>query len=182
MTTKDGLLLKAAREAVSSALEKKAYSNPELEKAFPKKSGVFVQLYMKGELRGSVGFPEPVHPIARAVVMAAKAAAFEDPRFTRLKQDELKGVKFEVSILSTPGEIKAAKSALIKKVKPGKNGYMIRLGPSEGVLLPGETDGMSPEELLEDLCEKAGLSTEMWKDSNAKVYEFRVETYSEQFK
>lgn len=175
-----GLLPSIAREAVSSVLANKPHDSSELEKKFGKKAGVFVQIYKSnGELRGSVGFPEPVHTIANAVVLSAKAAAFEDPRFLQLKQDELNDVKFEVSILSTPSEMRAAKSALPKKLSPGKKGYMIRLGPNEGVLLPKETEGMSAEELLDALCQKAGIAPELWQDENAKIYEFRAETYSE---
>ncbi|MBI2141941.1 AmmeMemoRadiSam system protein A, partial [Candidatus Woesearchaeota archaeon] len=135
-----GLLPNSAREAVSSVLANKPYDASGLEKKFGKKSGVFVQIYKSnGELRGSVGFPEPVHSIAKATVMSAKAAAFEDPRFIPLKQDELKDVKFEVAVLSKPAEIKGSKDSLLKKLKPGKKGYMIRLGPNEGVLLSKET-------------------------------------------
>lgn len=175
-----GLLPSVAREAVSSVFARTAYDFSALEKKFGKKAGVFVQIYKaNGELRGSVGFPEPVHTIAKAVVLSAKAAAFEDPRFLQLKQGELKDVKFEVSILSNPSEMKASKEALQKKIKPGKKGYMIRLGPYEGVLLPKETEDMSAEELLGALCQKAGLAPELWPDKNAKIYEFRADAYSE---
>ncbi len=175
-----GILPGAAREAVSSVFANKLHDSSELEKKFGKKAGVFVQIYRSnGELSGSVGFPEPVHTIANAVVLSAKAAAFEDPRFLPLKQGELKDVKFEVSVLSKPAEIKGSKDSLLKKLKPGKKGYMIRFGPSEGVLLPKETGGMSAEELLGALCQKAGLSPELWQDRNAKVYEFATETCSE---
>lgn len=175
-----GLLPSAAREAVSSVLANKHYDFSELEKKFGKKAGVFVQIYKgNNELRGSVGFPEPVHTIAKAVVLSAKAAAFEDPRFLKLKPEELRDVKFEVSILSTPSEVKSSKATLPKRIVPGKKGYMIRLGPNEGVLLPKETEGMPQEELLDALCQKAGLAPELWQDENAKIYEFSAETYSE---
>ncbi|MBI2575457.1 AmmeMemoRadiSam system protein A [Candidatus Woesearchaeota archaeon] len=174
-----GLLPSSARDAVSSVFAGSQYDFSALEKKFGRKAGVFVQIYKNGELKGSVGFPEPVHTIAKAVVLSAKAAAFEDPRFLPLKQGELKDVKFEVSVLSKPAEIKGSKDSLLKKLKPGKKGCMIRLGPNEGVLLPKETEGMSHEELLDALCQKAGLAPELWQDENAKVYEFTAETYSE---
>ena len=175
-----GLLPNSAREAVSSVFANKQHDFSALEKKFGKKAGVFVQIYKSnGELRGSVGFPEPVHTIAKAVVLSAKAAAFEDPRFLPLKQDELRDVKFEVAVLSKPEEIKGGRGGMLKKLKPGKKGYMLRFGPNEGVLLPMETEDMSQEELLDALCQKAGLAPELWQDENAKVYEFSAEAYSE---
>ncbi|MBI3051930.1 AmmeMemoRadiSam system protein A [Candidatus Woesearchaeota archaeon] len=168
----------AARKAVEGVLNGRQYDFKELERQFPSKAGVFVQVLYKGEPRGSVGFPEPVHSIGKATVLAAKAAAFEDPRFTPVKKEMLADCRFEVSILSKLSEVKGPRKELPGKIGKGQ-GIMIRFGPSEGVLLPGELEEFKPEEALDAACEKAGLAPETRKDENAKIYTFTVRTLTE---
>ena len=43
--------------------------------------GVFVTLTKGGDLRGCIGFIEPVAPLGQAVIRTAIYAATEDPRF-----------------------------------------------------------------------------------------------------
>ena len=80
-------LVKLARIAIKDGLMKK---NTDLKKfmAFSEKLGVFVTLTENKELRGCIGFPEPVYPLNEAIAQAAQAAAFQDPRFKPLKEDD----------------------------------------------------------------------------------------------
>ena len=66
--------------------------------------GVFVTLhtYPNYELRGCIGFPEPLYPLYEALPKAAFYAAFEDPRFNPLTETELDNIIFEVSYLTKP--------------------------------------------------------------------------------
>ena len=82
-------LLKLARKAIESYFDKKPLKFEKEKKEFPKKQGVFVTLTLRGELRGCIGFPYPIKPLAEAIVEAAQSAASADPRFAPLKKEEL---------------------------------------------------------------------------------------------
>ena len=58
---------------------------------FGEKRGVFVTLHEhpSKELRGCIGFPEPIMDLHKALTQAARSAAFSDPRFMPLKKEEL---------------------------------------------------------------------------------------------
>ena len=89
-TKEDGAkLVQLARQSIEEEFTK---VNPEIpkEKQFRQARGVFVTLYKKGKLRGCIGFPLPIMPVVEAFYKAAKSAAFSDPRFKQLKQEELK--------------------------------------------------------------------------------------------
>src|SRR4030042_6705900 len=65
---------------------------------FKKMSGVFVTLttYPDDELRGCIGYPEPIMPLMDALKDSAVSAASRDPRFPPVKLQELEKVKGEV--------------------------------------------------------------------------------------
>ena len=82
-------------------------SRKEIETKFKEKQGVFVTLNKNGQLRGCIGYPQPIMPLYKAVINAARAAAFEDPRFPAVRKDELKEISFELSVLTVPELIEA---------------------------------------------------------------------------
>ena len=89
-----------ARESIKSYFTGK---QPELKR--DKKQGVFVTLHKGKQLRGCIGFPYPTHKLDEGIFHAAKAAAFEDPRFPPVEEDELDKIKIEVSVLSEPKKL-----------------------------------------------------------------------------
>src|SRR3989338_8872690 len=95
-------LLKLAQNSVSLYFENKAPEDVYLKKKFNEKQGCFVTIKKKNELRGCIGFPEPVFPLYEAIIEAARAAAFEDPRFSPVKPEELGEITLEVSVLTVP--------------------------------------------------------------------------------
>ena len=66
---------------------------------------VTLEHYPTKALRGCIGFPRAVAPIGEAVIDAATAAAFEDPRFVPVSHKELDRLLVEVSVLTSPEEI-----------------------------------------------------------------------------
>ena len=174
-------LVQAARKAVTSKIEEKHF---ELE-GFREPSGVFVTIhgYPGNELRGCIGFPEPIFPLNRALVQAARAAAFSDPRFRPLQKEDLDNVIFEVSILTKPELIKVKKSEDYKKeIEIGKDGLVAECEGYRGLLLPqvAPEHSMDQEEFLCCTCEKAGLSSEAWKDvKSVRIYKFQTQIFKE---
>jgi len=177
------LLLRLARESIQNYFENKKTLLPK-EKNFQEKKGVFVTLREKGRLRGCIGLPYPRLPLGEAVVHAAKAAAFSDPRFPPLCKKELDKLEIEISILTEPREINIKKESDIKKIKPGRDGIIIYYHGYSGLLLPQVATEykMNAKQFLEATCQKAGLSKDAWKMEGCKILTFQAQVFSEKKK
>jgi hypothetical protein len=152
-------------------------------KEFKDVRGVFVSLYIKDELIGCIGFPDPTMALAKGVVSAAQGAAFEDPRFPPLKKSQMKDLKVELSVLTKPEEIEVKKpSEYISKVKIGKDGLVIRDEFGAGLLLPQVAVewGWDSKEFLDNTCKKAGLSPDCWCNLKRNVYKFQAQVFTEE--
>ena len=175
------LLVNLARESISCCFNNK---NPGITKVvnFSEKQGVFVTLYKNNELRGCIGFPEPIFPLYKAVIKAALAAAFEDPRFPPLQKQEFKDISIEISVLTVPKFIKVKNpEEYIKKIKIGRDGLIIRSNSNSGLLLPQVATEYKwdAKTFLEHLCQKAWLSSDAWKDITNKIYKFQAQIFRE---
>ena len=152
---------------------------------FSEKRGVFVTLetYPQHELRGCIGYPLPVKDLASSVVDCALSAAFDDPRFPALEEQELARCTIEVSVLTVPEEIKVKSPAdYPKKIKVGRDGLIIHYGYSSGLLLPQVPIewNWNETEFLSHLCEKAGLPQKMWQSPSVGISRFEAEVFSEE--
>ena len=171
------ILVKLARESIKSYFEDKEVQLPA---DFDDRRGVFVTLhtYPDNQLRGCIGFPEPMYVLKDAIVKAAKAAAFSDPRFNPLSEDELDNVIIEISVLTKPELIGGD---ILKNIKIGEDGLIIRSDPSSGLLLPqvfSEWD-VDAKGALEMTCGKAGMNKDCWKDEKCKFYKFQAQIFNE---
>lgn len=140
--------------------------------------GVFVTLKKNGELRGCIGFPLPVMPLGKAVVKAAIAAAFEDPRFAPVQKGEIKDLEVEISVLTVPELVRVSRpEEYPKKIKVGRDGLIIDCMGYSGLLLPQVPveEGWDAETFLEHLCMKAGLPPGAWREGAAVIKSFQAE-------
>ena len=177
-------LLKLARESIRTALDNEELRiNNELKRKYSKKQGVFVTLNTKtGELRGCIGYPEPIMPLWRGIINAARAAAFEDPRFYPITKEELKDIIIEISILTPPELIKVKHPIeYLNKIKIEEDGLIIRGPFGSGLLLPQVfiEYNATPEQALRMVCQKAMLPSNAWQDLRNKIYKFQAEVFSE---
>ncbi len=177
--------VRTARKVVEEFSESGKVPQIQFPKRFEEKSGVFttINIYPSGELRGCIGYPEPVFPLKDALVNSALAAAFDDPRFPRLRKEELEHVVFEVSLLTPPEEIVVNKrKEILKEVVIGKHGLIAERGLYRGLLLPQVPVewGWKVKEFMEQTCWKAGLPKDCWKDPNVKFYRFTAEIFEEE--
>ena len=152
--------------------------------SWSERRGAFVtwKEYPSGELRGCIGFPLPVRPLARAIPEASLAAALEDPRFPPVRADELRRLTVEVSALTVPVEVPRAPPAdMIRAVVVGRDGLIVDGHGTSGLLLPqvAPEQGWSAEELFEGTCEKAGLPPRAWRDASVHVRRFEAEVFHE---
>jgi len=144
-------------------------------KEFDEKKGIFVTLYKNGNLRGCIGFIEAVD-LNNGIIEAARSAAFSDPRFMPLQENELEEIKIEVNLLNEPELVRD-----FEEIKIGEDGLIVEKGMNKGLLLPGvfiEYD-VNVEEALQMTCEKANLNKNAWKEKDVKVYKFQCEVFKE---
>ncbi len=138
--------------------------------------GVFVTLHKQGELRGCIGYVEPVKPLYLATRDMAISAATEDPRFPPVEPEELKDIDIEITVLSPLQRIYDPAAVIV-----GRHGLVIRKGFHSGLLLPQVPveQGWDRKQFLEWTCRKAGLPPDAYQDKNAELYVFTGEVFGE---
>jgi len=139
----------------------------------------FVTLTRNGELRGCVGSLSATRPIGEDVAANARAAAFQDPRFPKLKRDEWPLCRIEVSLLSAPKPILFADEAdLLSQLSPGEDGLILEAEGKRATYLPQVWEVLSDKrQLLQELKKKAGLPAET-RLARCKVWRYRVRKFS----
>ena len=126
------------------------------------------------KLRGCIGYIEPIEKLYKAVQLNALSAAFDDPRFSPLSENELKNVKIEISILTIPNECE------FKNIKQNIDGVVLKNGRNGATYLPQVWEDIeSEEEFFGSLCNKAGLEWNCYKDKNTKFSTYQAEVFSE---
>jgi hypothetical protein len=184
LTLKEGeFLVKAARQAIEAQLRKRKAEaktdNPKLKE----KMGAFVSLHtVKGDLRGCIGYLQPVFPIIDAVCDAAVSAAVRDTRFDPVKEAELKDIIIEISVLTPPEQLKGEPADYKKQIEVGKHGLIIESLYTSGTLLPqvAVEEKWDAEEFLSQTCWKAGLEPSAYFDPGVRVYRYQAQIFSEE--
>lgn len=176
LTTEEKLLLlKGAREAIQARIEQRKPIFPDGFNTITHNFGAFVTLHKHGSLRGCIGHMTGDAPLYSLITTMACAAAFEDPRFTPLRRDELPHCDIEISVLS-PME-----PAQPESIIPGIHGvYLVYAGRS-GVFLPqvAPEQGWDRDTFLEHLCYKAGLPAGSCYKPGAKLFSFTALVFGE---
>lgn len=168
------LLLQLAHESILSALEHRemALDRPSPHLAEPR--GAFSSLYLHGQLRGCVGYVQPVSAVFLAVADTARAAAFQDTRFHPVTLDEARDLQIELSILSVPQPLAP------EAVEVGRHGLLISMAGCRGLLLPQVAleHHWDRATFLEQTCRKAGLPPDAWQ-KGAAIEAFTAEVFGE---
>lgn len=178
------IAIKIARNSIETFVKKRMEFEIDLDslpKIFSELKGVFVSIYKNNELRGCIGFPFPIYPLAIAISKAAKEAC-RDPRFEELREEELNEIKIEISILGEMKRIdnKVRERTEILNLLDKNKGYMIIRGYHSGLFLPQVWKIIQEKrEFLENLCLKAGLNKNCWLDKDTEIYEFEAEIIKE---
>ncbi len=140
--------------------------------------GAFVTLRRTGRLRACCGHVDLGTPLYQALDTAADRAATDDPRFDPISPHELSQLDVDVWILWAPQTVTAIGEDRLKCITIGKHGVQIARGHARGLLLPGVAveHGFDARTLLQQLCIKAGLPTDAWKDEHTKLRVFEGHT------
>jgi len=139
----------------------------------------FVTLHKGGALRGCIGHLEAIQPLVQDVAENAFAAAFRDPRFAPLREDEVPGLHIEISVL-TPAEPLAfdSEADLLRQVEPGRDGLILRAGGARGTFLPSVWESLpQPADFWRHLKMKAGLRPDFWSP-DIEVLRYRTESFA----
>lgn len=182
METDEGILaVKAARTSIEAETQG-IMPEIDLPDSFDRKSGVFVTIntYPSGDLRGCIGYPEPVFPLKDALIHSAESAC-HDPRFMPLSFKESINCTVEVTILSEPVLMECPKEEIPKNIVIGRDGLIIQFGRRRGLLLPQVPVewGWDVKEYLQQICYKAGLPDDAWKLKDSMMWTFTGEIFHE---
>jgi len=126
------------------------------------------------QLRGCIGSTEARVPAHEAAVDSALDAAFDDPRFQPLTPEEYPDLVLSVSVLTPITPVPGAES-----IDPGRDGVVLEARGRRALFLPevAAEQGWNRIELLEHLCQKAGLPRNAWK--GAQLSTFQSECFGE---
>jgi AmmeMemoRadiSam system protein A len=137
--------------------------------------------YEHRELRGCIGYVQPVKSLVETVIDVALEAAFNDPRFPPMEERELPRVTFEVSVLSPLEPLPRKPEDRLRAVKPGVHGLVARRGVLQGLLLPEVPVEYiwDAETFLAETCVKAGMPPHCWLDEDTEFYSYYVRDWRE---
>ena len=124
----------------------------------------FVTLETGGQLRGCIGALVARQPLVQDVAAHAFAAAFEDPRFPELREDEFPKLDIHISVLSPPDPLSfSSEEALLAQLRPGVDGLIIQFRHYRATFLPAVWEQLpDPYVFLAQLKQKAGLPLDFW--------------------
>ncbi len=140
-------------------------------------AAVFVSLYDKaGASRGSLGQVAESMPLYKAIQEMAIAAVSRDPRVTPVKAEELKELTIEISVLGARRPVRAP-----AELELGRDGVAIAAGGKRAQMFPKAAidAGWTAEQLLQKVCEKAGLAADAWRGADAVIEAFVTQTFDD---
>lgn len=177
-------LLQLARQALQDAVVSRRLKPLDLKSLPPRliePGATFVTLTNRGNLRGCIGALEPKLPLAEDVREHSLAAATQDYRFPPVQPEELKFIQIEISYLTIPQNLSyESPDELISRLRPGIDGVILRDGFRRATFLPQVWSKIpDPAEFLSYLCQKMGVSEDLWRTKKLQVQIYQVEEFHE---
>ncbi len=186
---KDGrkeTLLSLARASIANAvdvsytydLEKTLKENPWLES----EGAAFITLTTNDDrLRGCIGSTVAHRKLYEDVILNAKSAALNDPRFLALTKEEYDKIKVEVSVLTEPKVLAYSSVADLKsKIRKDVDGVILKHGSYQATFLPQVWEQLPSFELFfSNLCKKAGMREECLADK-PEILVYQAKKYKEE--
>lgn len=135
----------------------------------------FVTLHKAGELRGCIGCLEADRPLAEALVYFARAAAFSDPRFAPVDENELESCHITISLLGPLSPIPATtRQQLLEALEPNRDGLWLQSPGHRATFLPAVWRELpDANQFLNQLLRKGGWPANGWPTS---LQGFRYQT------
>jgi len=173
------VLLSIARQSIKSSWSGSSVAPPK-DAWLDEPGATFVTLMKTGELRGCVGSLLATRPLRIDVERNARAAAFEDSRFSPVCETEFGSIDIEVSRISSLEPISFANEGeLLETLRPGIDGVLLEHGWNRGTFLPQVWQQLpEPRQFMDQLKLKAGLPAGFWS-SGLKVSRYTVTKWRE---
>lgn len=166
-----------ARNAILEGLNIKGDTLDEIGEHLRIKCGVFVTLYLNGQLKGCIGTFRQDQEICENISEMAYAAAFNDRRFSPVSKEEYDNIEIEISVLTPMQRIEE-----IEEIEIGKHGIYIKQGILSGTYLPqvATENGWDAEEFVSHCSQyKAGIGKDGWKNKSTEIYIYETLIYKE---
>ncbi len=163
-------LLELSRKVLNSYVTNRKIPDFEItDEKLKQNCGAFVTLNKNNNLRGCIGYIEPIKPLYQSIIDNTINAAVNDPRFQNVSKEELDDIKIEISVLTPPHKVGS-----YNDIQIGKHGIILKKGFHTAVFLPqvAPEQGWDLETTLTHLSLKAGLDADAWKSGT----EFEVFT------
>jgi AMMECR1 domain-containing protein len=109
--------------------------------------------------------------LTEELISNARAAAFQDPRFSPVKEQELSSLLFSCDILETP------EKTSFELLDPKNFGVIVSKNSRRGVLLPNLEGVETPLQQVQIAMKKAGIFETSLE--NVDLMSFRVTRYEE---
>ncbi|HNW26458.1 MAG TPA: AmmeMemoRadiSam system protein B [Candidatus Gastranaerophilaceae bacterium] len=166
-------------KSILARLKKQKEVRFKYPKVLDEKGACFVTLEKGDNLRGCIGSIIAHKPLIEDLISNAQNAAFSDPRFNPLREDEFDNLSIAVSLLSTPEKMFFKnENDLLSQIKPFVDGIIIKDGYHQAVYLPSVWEQLPEKsDFLNSLKVKAGLSANYFSNK-FEAYRF----YSEYIK
>ena len=138
----------------------------------------FVTLDRNDRLRGCIGMLEASRPLVVDVAHNAFAAAFKDPRFPPLANEELDGLEIHISVLGDPEPMQfESEQDLLRQLRPSVDGLILEEGTLRGTFLPSVWEQIpDPANFLARLKVKARLPDNYWSPM-IRVWRYTTESF-----
>ncbi len=149
-----------------------------LDDEFTVPRATFVTLHKHGQLRGCIGMLEASRPLADDIAYNSYAAAFTDPRFPPVTEDELEDLNIHISILN-PAELIycTSEAELLTVLRPNIDGLILDDGMHKATFLPSVWESLpDPADFVHNLKMKAGLKEHYWS-STLRAYRYTTESF-----
>ena len=172
----ESVLIDLARQSLVEAFRGGDKEDQEFPLEDETVGGIFVTLKRDGILRGCRGCVEGTYPLRKTIWEISRSSAFDDPRFNPMEQEELECLEISISLLGMMEQVKVEDpSQFREKIQLGRDGICLRLKGSSALFLPevAPEQGWNVETTLRQLCRKAGLEEDDWRDPETEVLCFR---------
>jgi hypothetical protein len=159
------VLLTLARDSIKEVLEaERIIDVKQMLKQYPllqEKVATFVTLSINDKVRGCIGSLTPKNRLIDDVISNAKAAAFEDPRFSALTTSEYLHCCVEVSLLTPERALQYTNADHLKQlIIRGRDGVILTHGEHQAIFLPQMWKEIPDfEDFFAALCTKASLNS-----------------------
>lgn len=176
--------LQIARDAIRAHFEHSAVDKDALINTYSElkiQRATFVTITINGRLRGCIGSIIAHQSLLNDILSNAESAAFRDPRFPPLSQNELNDIRIEVSLLTQPQLISYKDiEDLSTIIRPNIDGVILRVGNYQATFLPQVWEELEDfDSFFTHLGLKAGIGNDPLS-YHPDIYTYQVEKIKEE--